>query len=238
MIKGINLGSGNWSHKNWIGYDKLNNNYLNETSVLPHNDDTLSYIYSCHFFEHINDETIINLLKESYRVLKKNGIIRIVVPHFNLMLDKYKKNDNNFFRKNLGSGRPEWKKYNVEHTMETVLAHWFSNYDDGDPDNRNGYRGPPRNLSSQQIKEKALSLPIEEFSNWLISHIPSGKNITTQHINCPTITKMKNLLEKAGFKNVQETSAYKSNIYDVLNTGAFNNEKRRKHISLFIEANK
>ena len=43
MIMGINLGSGNWKCKNWIGYDKLNNAYLNENTVLPHDSNSLKF---------------------------------------------------------------------------------------------------------------------------------------------------------------------------------------------------
>ena len=49
---------------------------------------------------------------------------------------------------------------------------------------------------------------------------------------------MKPILEDIGFKDVQKVSVNKSNIIYVLNTSAFNNEKRRKTFSLFIEARK
>ena len=239
MLKGINLGSGNWKYKNWIGYDKLNNDYLNENTILPHKNNSLNYVYSCHFFEHIHDNTINNLLKESYRILKNGGIIRIVVPDFQLMHNKYVNNDYNFFYKTTRfKGRPEWKKYNVEYSIETILAHWFSNYDEGYPDNGNGYRGPPRNLKSSEIREKCLQLETEKFSEWLVSNIPNGNNITTQHINCPTMKKLKPILKNIGFKEIKKVSAQESNIDDVLKSSAFNSEKRRKHYSLFIEAKK
>ena len=179
------------------------------------------------------------MLKESYRVLKKDGIIRIVVPDFDLIHTKYINNDYNFLINTIGfKGRPEWKKYKMEYSIENILSHWFSNFDEGEPDRGNGYRGPPRNITSLEIREKALQLETEEFSKWLVSKIPRGNNITTQHINCPTIKKMKPILEDIGFKDVQKVSVNKSNIIYVLNTSAFNNEKRRKTFSLFIEARK
>ena len=82
MIHGINLGAGTWICENWIGLDKIQNNYLNENTIFPIPDNSIEYIYSAHFFEHINDETAYNLLKESKRVLKPGGIIRIILPDF------------------------------------------------------------------------------------------------------------------------------------------------------------
>lgn len=239
-IYGINLGSGNWNCPNWIGYDQLNGNYLNEKTIFPHNNETINYIYSSHFFEHINDDIIINLLKESHRVLKKGGILRLVIPHFTLLHQKYKDNDISYFFNDVGfKGRKEWKKYNVENSLENILAHWFSNYDEGDPDNNNGYRGPPRNLKKKDIYDKAHSLSTENFSKWLISNIPiNDKNIKTQHINCPTMKKMKNILTNIGFINITKSSYMKSNIPDVIQTRRFDNEKNRSTFSLYIEANK
>jgi predicted SAM-dependent methyltransferase len=42
-------------------------------------DSTVHNIYSSHFFEHIED--VSRLLRECFRILKKNGKINIVVPH-------------------------------------------------------------------------------------------------------------------------------------------------------------
>lgn len=47
---------------------------------IPFKDNSIPNIYSSHFFEHLFLKDCKNLLKECLRVLKPNGIIRIVVP--------------------------------------------------------------------------------------------------------------------------------------------------------------
>jgi len=46
----------------------------------PFADDSVDFIYSSHFFEHLYKRDAINLLKECHRVLKPGGVIRITVP--------------------------------------------------------------------------------------------------------------------------------------------------------------
>lgn len=41
MIHGINLGAGTWSCENWIGLDKIQNNYLNENTIFPFPDNSI-----------------------------------------------------------------------------------------------------------------------------------------------------------------------------------------------------
>lgn len=236
-IKGINLGSGVWSYPNWIGYDKIHGKYLNDRTILPHKDQSIRYVYSCHFFEHINDKTIIQLLMESNRVLQKGGIIRIVVPDFKTMHERYKNNDIQFFTKKIGTnGRPEWKRHGVQNTLENILSHWFSNYDEI-INNKLVYRGPPKNLNRELVRENAHTLTTEKFSEWLVSNIPKQSYVQTQHINCPTFNKMKPLLESIGFSNVKVVDHTYSKIADIKET-AFDCERKRKVFSLYIEAEK
>jgi len=50
------------------------------TKGLPYNDNEVSYIVSNHLIEHINREQGRRLLEECYRVLEKDGVIRISTP--------------------------------------------------------------------------------------------------------------------------------------------------------------
>jgi predicted SAM-dependent methyltransferase len=47
---------------------------------IPFEDESVNIIYSSHFLEHLPRKTALNLLSESYRVLKSGGIIRICIP--------------------------------------------------------------------------------------------------------------------------------------------------------------
>ncbi len=82
----LDLGSGGKSSKRGFysvdhialdGVDIVAN--LNEPLYLIP-DNSVDYIYSRHAFEHIDN--LLLLMREIYRIIKKNGSIEIVVPHF------------------------------------------------------------------------------------------------------------------------------------------------------------
>ncbi len=53
-----------------------------EVDDLPIKNDTVDNIYSSHCIEHIEPNKLRNVFSEMYRVMKKGGIIRLVVPSF------------------------------------------------------------------------------------------------------------------------------------------------------------
>jgi SAM-dependent methyltransferase len=56
------------------------NFYYQSGDKLDFEDNTFDFVYSEHFFEHLFLEEAFELLKECYRILKPNGVIRISVP--------------------------------------------------------------------------------------------------------------------------------------------------------------
>ena len=50
------------------------------TKGLPFKDSSVDYIYTNNMFEHLTQENFMFVLKECYRVLKKGGVLRLVVP--------------------------------------------------------------------------------------------------------------------------------------------------------------
>lgn len=81
-----------FSYKQYIRLLKKNSFiYHNVEYGLPFNDFCVDYIYSCHFLEHLNKQDGIQLLKEVYRVLKTNGLLRLCVPDFEHAVLNYNK---------------------------------------------------------------------------------------------------------------------------------------------------
>lgn len=58
---------------------------------IPFPNNSVDYLYSSHLLEHLFKEDAEKLLKESYRVLKKGGTIRICVPDLEYAISLYKK---------------------------------------------------------------------------------------------------------------------------------------------------
>ena len=67
--------------------------YCDASKRLPFKDASVDLIYSCHMLEHLDKNESNTFFDESYRVLKHNGLLRIVVPDFNKLIEKYR-NDN------------------------------------------------------------------------------------------------------------------------------------------------
>lgn len=60
---------------------------------IPFPDESVDYLYSSHLLEHLFREDAKSLLKETYRVLKKGGIVRICVPDLEYAISLYQKGD-------------------------------------------------------------------------------------------------------------------------------------------------
>jgi len=64
--------------------------YLHDlTARFPWRDASVDYCYSSHTLEHLTREQGIFLLRESYRVLKPGGVVRIVVPDLKSVIREY-----------------------------------------------------------------------------------------------------------------------------------------------------
>lgn len=75
MMK-VNLGCGSNRLKGWSNYDSE----VDIAKPLPFADATVDFILCEHCMEHIAQYEAINFLKECRRVIKENGVARIIVP--------------------------------------------------------------------------------------------------------------------------------------------------------------
>jgi len=88
----LHLGCGTNYIKGWINIDldsKVADKRLDLTKGLPYSGNTISYIYSEHFIEHLSYAEFKKLLFECYRVLAPGGIIRLSTPDLKFVVDCY-----------------------------------------------------------------------------------------------------------------------------------------------------
>ena len=94
------------------------------TQGLPFTNGSVSNLFSSHFIEHLTYRQGIDFLKETHRVLKPGGIVRIICPDIRLWICKlYEKNDDKFFdayRNALDIDYFENEIYTEQHNMTTV----------------------------------------------------------------------------------------------------------------------
>lgn len=57
-------------------------------------DDSSDQIYACHILEHLEKKDVPVILKEWHRVLKTDGVIRISVPDFEAIAERYLEHKN------------------------------------------------------------------------------------------------------------------------------------------------
>lgn len=60
-----------------------------DAKKLPFRGNSVDVLYSCHTLEHMYEEELLAFLNEAYRVLKKGGVLRIVVPDLLYAIEKY-----------------------------------------------------------------------------------------------------------------------------------------------------
>ncbi|MFJ8102447.1 class I SAM-dependent methyltransferase [Lysinibacillus sp. NPDC096212] len=83
-LKLLNVGCGTTFHKAWVNID-INSIHEEIINVdirkgLPFEESSFDVVYSSHVLEHFSIQDGLSLLNEIYRVLRPNGIVRIVVP--------------------------------------------------------------------------------------------------------------------------------------------------------------
>ena len=102
----LNLGAGNNPIKGWVNADfipkNLNILYIDVRKKMPFRDNTFDYIISEHLIEHLSREEGKKMLKECFRILKKNGKIRISTPNLKFITSLYNENkDNKYYIKKI-----------------------------------------------------------------------------------------------------------------------------------------
>jgi len=96
----LHFGCGNDYKEGFINLDmnKKADFYLDARNKLPFKNETIEYIYSSHFIEHLNNDELSRHFKESFRVLKSGGIYRICVPDFLSLIKVYLTKDNQWIK--------------------------------------------------------------------------------------------------------------------------------------------
>jgi predicted SAM-dependent methyltransferase len=92
-IELLNLGCGNRFHRDWVNVDFVSNDALVREYDLrrgiPYSDNRFNGVYHSHVLEHFTKEQGSYFIKECYRVLKPEGIVRVVVPDLEQIARNY-----------------------------------------------------------------------------------------------------------------------------------------------------
>lgn len=94
-LKYINLGCGTHFHEDWVNLDfaVTGKNVIahNLNRGIPFQNDSFEVVYHSHVLEHFSKKNAEFFIRECYRVLKNNGIIRVVIPDLEQIIIEYQK---------------------------------------------------------------------------------------------------------------------------------------------------
>lgn len=92
----LHLGCGEINHPAFINVDGIAAPHVHYArridNLAPFADNVADLVYACHCLEHFSHRELARVLREWRRVLKPDGILRLSVPDFDLLLAIYQDN--------------------------------------------------------------------------------------------------------------------------------------------------
>jgi predicted SAM-dependent methyltransferase len=86
----LQLGGGPNLLEGWLNADVVNGEiFLNVTRRFPIPDASLAYVYTEHMIEHVSEEQGQHVLRESHRVLRPGGVLRLTTPDLRKVITIY-----------------------------------------------------------------------------------------------------------------------------------------------------
>ncbi|SHN72988.1 class I SAM-dependent methyltransferase [Desulfovibrio litoralis] len=92
----LHLGCGTVYHKGWINIDNNSDNNINELDLhwdlrykLPFPDNSVDFVFHEHFLEHLTVQEALSSLKDTLRVLKPGGVLRVAMPDLRQAVSDY-----------------------------------------------------------------------------------------------------------------------------------------------------
>jgi predicted SAM-dependent methyltransferase len=130
QLKYLNVGCGGKFHKSWVNVDMVSHSpeviAVNLINGIPYPDNYFEVVYHSQVLEHIPKDKAPFFIQECHRVLKPGGIIRVVAPDLENIVDEYKK----FLKQNL-ENKTELSEANYDWIMLEMYDQTVRNYSGG-----------------------------------------------------------------------------------------------------------
>ena len=114
---------GNYPLEGWMNYDinPINKDVIKHDILTPFNfyDNTVQFINIEHALEHFTVDESYKILKEFYRILSKNGVLRITIPSFEFIKNLICE-DNDIIR--------QYRKFQIEHYATDMEKEMLNDY--------------------------------------------------------------------------------------------------------------
>lgn len=242
-----NIGAGSFTHPLWRNVDfsnswykknKVDINYnLMELKPLPIDSESAEIIYTSHTLEHITEEAVDNILQEAFRVLKREGIIRITVPDINIYYNAYIKNDEEFYRNSIRyySDPIVAKALELNLMSESSMGAIFLYYFAATVSPLTKYSSE-HNITDDQLLEIFEKHSYHDALDLICKHCHFDPEKSGYHINWMNTDKIIKKLKKIGFSEVYASAYGQSKNAALRDTKFFDNTV--PEVSCYIEARK
>ena len=116
----LHLGCGSVYKQGWINIDidsEVADLKHDLREPLPFEDESIDFIFAEHFIEHLAQADAKKLLLECFRVLKRNGVLRLTTPSLYILLTNYLKG-------NLSEWGEYWMPPTRAHMINEGMRNW------------------------------------------------------------------------------------------------------------------
>ena len=210
----FNIGSGSWSHPCWTNVDLppqseafaaiqapcIHHDLVAE-SALPLPSDSVDAFYCSHVVEHIPESAVFNFMRESFRCLRKGGVLRIVTGPC-ADLDWYAMLRNDFDWWFWMNEEDFAKTVERDHPPMTIYDRWL--YHVATP--RSTYSKTPsdKKFNASELRELVAQHRDnpEPLLDMLTQPLPFNYDSPGNHISWWNFAKLERFLRRAGFTTV------------------------------------
>lgn len=196
---------------------------LSSYEKLPFVDNRFKGIYTSHCIEHLTDDNADHVIGEVYRVLKKDGVFRIIVPDISKYFNAYDNNDLYFFN---------WIRNKMPYKYDSWLRFITREFAGNSVDD----------FSDEDLIKKYKELGTQKYCKFFgkLSNDNSdiSRNIPDVHKSYWDSKKMSETLKKIGFKNISKKSQFEGTISHFVSKSNTMFNSTRPYISLFYEGSK
>jgi predicted SAM-dependent methyltransferase len=208
-LKYINLGCGVHFHEDWVNVDftVTGRNVIahNLNFGIPFQNDSFDIVYHSHVLEHFSKRNAEFFIRECYRIMKNDGIMRIVVPDLEQIIIEYQK------QLQLAISGEVKSDLNYNWIMIELFDQMVRNHTGGlMAEYMKQEKLENEDYVYQRIGNEAKELRKLFFSN--------KKSVNPKTINISLKSKIKHILRKSFIKFL-----YNENLEDYIKVGKFRN---------------
>lgn len=223
----LNIGGGpSFDYPGWINLEGVTSSTnpfpfdLTSNCRFPVPSGTVRVVYSSHCLEHLDDDTVLRIIREARRVLGKSGRLVIKIPNYEDVIEAWQSSNNLYFSEQWGLEDvvDTWRNKDIADTIDYRASmvfcgfwnsNWGQHFDLNRPKNGNlSYHGPAP-MGIEKLRELLKTSNPRKIVQSLVSNVrETQKDYSFNHQNAWSRNEFCELLVNNGFDVVSTNSRY------------------------------